>query len=102
MNDKINEVYTQRMLVVCMFAKAMGALGYSYGTGLDDNTSWDISWRTVVYVDTPDGQVSWHVAPDDKHIFEDFPEYTGVWDGKSNGCNADFVKNLEITSNNYR
>ena len=36
----------------------------------------------IVYAETPEGQVSWHVGPDDFDLFADFPDIApGGWDG---------------------
>jgi len=36
----------------------------------------------IVYAETPEGQVSWHVGPGDFGLFEDFPGVApGRWDG---------------------
>lgn len=38
----------------------------------------------VVYVHTPRGQLSWHIAPSDFHLFSHVPrDDTVVWDGHS-------------------
>lgn len=89
---KLDAVYSERMLVVSMLAKMSGC---SYGLGKDDNIDWEDEWRNVVYIDLPQGQVSWHIAPTDMHLFEGFPEYTGKWDGTFNGRSADFAKSVK-------
>lgn len=88
---KLNAAYTERMLAVRMLAVLSG---YNYGLGKDDNTHWDDEWRNVVYIDLPQGQVSWHIAPHDMHIFEGFPVYDGKWDGKFNGRDTEFAKSV--------
>ena len=89
--EKLNSAYTQRMIAVRMLAVMSGC---NYGLGKDDNEDWDDEWRTVVYIDLPQGQVSWHIAPHDLHLFDDFPQYKGKWDGNSNGSSAEFAKKV--------
>lgn len=86
-----DKAYTQRMIAVCIFAKTSG---FNYGIGKDDNEKWDDEWRNVVYIDTPAGQISYHIAPQDFHIFADFPQYSGKWDGKFNGADIEFAKTI--------
>lgn len=90
--DKLNEIYSERMIVVCMLAKMSGC---NYGLGKDDNVDWEDEWRNVVYIDLPEGQVSWHIAPQDMHMFDDFPAYQGKWDGTFNGRSAEFAKSVK-------
>lgn len=88
----MNKVYTERMLVVRALAVMSGC---PYGIGQDDNDDWDDEWRNVVYIDLPQGQVSWHIAPHDLYIFEGFPEYKGEWDETYNGKCVDFMKGVK-------
>lgn len=94
LKSKVNAAYTERMQVVLMLAKMSGC---KYGVGKDDNESWEDEWRNVVYIDLPQGQVSWHIAPHDMHLFEGFPTYEGKWDGTFNGRSADFAKSVSNT-----
>ncbi len=87
-----DDVYTQRLLAVRLLAVLCG---FNYGVGVDDNDDCDEVWRNVVYIDLPQGQVSWHIAPRDLHIFEDFPMYSGKWDGTFNSSDVDFIKRVK-------
>ena len=91
--DRLQKAYTERMIAVkllCLYCKC------PYGIGKDTNESWDDEWRNVIYIDLPCGQVSWHVAPNDLHLFKDFPEYVGVWDGTFKGRNVEFALDLKV------
>ena len=90
--DRTDKAYSERMMAVRMLAILSGCV---YGLGKDDNEAWEDEWRNVVYIDLPQGQVSWHIAPHDMHLFADFSQYDGKWDGKFNGGNADFVKGIK-------
>lgn len=92
--DKLNAVYSERMMVVRMLAVMSGC---KYGIGKDDNTEWEDAWRNVVYIDLPQGQVSWHIAAADMHLFADFPPYEGKWDGKFSGRDPEFAKSVSLT-----
>lgn len=69
------EVYEERNRVVFAYARAMRQLGHDVGVVLDDP-----EWP-VIYVDTPAGQVSWHVPRDE--LPEDLAalDFRGKWDG---------------------
>lgn len=91
-NEKVDLAYTQRMMVVRMLALKSGC---KFGLGKDDNEEWDDEWRNVVYIDLPEGQVSYHIAPHDMHLFNDFPVYEGKWDGKFSGGCIEFIKSIQ-------
>lgn len=74
--DLIADVYRERNAVVSAFAWAMFCVGANVGWLLDSQEGPD--WPVVV-IDTPMGQVSWHVQRAD---LPDWMEpYPGEWDG---------------------
>jgi len=75
---KVDAVYSERNRLAAAFARMAFAAGFKAGQGVDpDETKWP-----VVYVDTPNGQVSWHIAEADQGVLEGLPQYNGEWDGK--------------------
>lgn len=75
---KVDAVYSERNRLAAAFARMAFAAGFKAGKGVDpDETKWP-----VVYVDTPNGQVSWHIAESDQSALEGLPQYNGEWDGK--------------------
>ena len=75
---KVDAVYSERNRLAAAFARMALAAGFKAGKGVDpDETKWP-----VVYVDTPNGQVSWHIAEADQGALEGLPQYNGEWDGK--------------------
>lgn len=75
---KVDAVYSERNRLAAAFARMALAAGFKAGKGVDpDETKWP-----VVYVDTPNGQVSWHIAEADQGVLEGLPQYGGEWDGK--------------------
>ena len=75
---KVDAVYSERNRLAAAFARMALAAGFKAGKGVDpDETKWP-----VVYVDTPNGQVSWHIAEADQGVLEGMPQYNGEWDGK--------------------
>ena len=74
---KVDAVYSERNRLAAAFARMALAAGFKAGKGVDpDETKWP-----VVYVDTPNGQVSWHIAESDQDVLEGLPQYDGEWDG---------------------
>lgn len=47
----------------------------------DPDPRWDPAWMSVVFIDTPEGQLSWHVHDDDLPLFIGLPIYQRTWDG---------------------
>ena len=74
---KVDAVYSERNRLAAALARMALAAGFKAGKGVDpDETKWP-----VIYVDTPNGQVSWHIAEADAHVLEGLPQYGEQWDG---------------------
>lgn len=87
----MDDLYSQRASVVAALARMAIMAGFKAGVGLDDKEANDIEWRRVLYVDTPAGQVSWHIAPCDQHLLEGIPAYAGKWDGTYKSRDGSFA-----------
>lgn len=91
--NEVDAVYRERNRVVCMLATlALVMCEYGkiegpnpkWGAGIGkhpDDPAWNPEWRTIVFVDTPLGQMSWHMHDSDAALFAHLPAYTGAWDG---------------------
>jgi len=78
------DAYTERNRCVAALAWLALRLGLRAGLGRhapDPDPTWDPQWFHVVYVDLPEGQVSWHVHDRDVFLFADLPPYDYAWDG---------------------
>lgn len=73
--------YVERNRVVAGFCALALRLGYAVGRTVTEIEGWEPEWRCCVYVDLPEGQVSWHYHVDDGALFDWLPEYGGAWDG---------------------
>jgi hypothetical protein len=72
----IDEVYFDRNQLVLALGRMAMRCGWPVGLGTDpDEPDWP-----VLYIDTPEGQVSWHL-PAAEVAAADWPRYTGMWDG---------------------
>ena len=71
----MNEVYRERNAVVAALIRTNGwpaKITYAH-----DAFGW-----AIVYADTPVGQVSWHIGPNDLDLFDDVAWAESVeWDG---------------------
>jgi len=75
----LEPVYTERNALAAAFARLTIQTGGKAGWG------WDINGYKVLYVNTPNGQVSWHFWEVDHWLLEGIPKYDGVWDGDFKG-----------------
>jgi hypothetical protein len=75
-----NTSYSERAFLVSVIASAFPS---SLEQALDCKDDPDFNW--IVYVDTPAGQASWHIAETDLHYFRNIPRDEGrKWDGHNN------------------
>lgn len=48
----------------------------------EDDPNWDKGWMNIIYIDTPAGQLSWHISDEMFPSFEHLKLVRGkVWDG---------------------
>ena len=45
------------------------------------DASWDPEWRTIVFIEGPTGQLSWHLHDSDVPLFDGLPRGENTWDG---------------------
>ena len=48
----------------------------------------------VLYLESDDGQVSWHIGPQDFDLIEQFPRGGGEWDGHSQADRSERLKRM--------
>lgn len=75
---RLEGVYAERTLLIL----ALCAL-FPAGTKKAPVKGMPTEFETAVYIDTPAGQVSWHIHEDDLAAFAHLPPYPGQWDGHS-------------------
>jgi hypothetical protein len=97
-NDRLNQAYSQRAYAAACMARMALSLGYKAGIGRDAIESNDPEWRVILYIDTPNGQVSWHIAPQDQWILDGLPQYDAPWDGTFRSRDGSFAKYENISS----
>lgn len=45
------------------------------------DAGWDPEWRTIVFIEGPTGQLSWHLHDSDVPLFDGLPRGPNSWDG---------------------
>lgn len=80
--NKLNQIYSERNRLAAGFARMALAAGFKAGVGIDPG-----KWP-VLYVETPNGQVCWHIADHDAHVLDGLPRFSGEWDGSFRGREA--------------
>lgn len=85
MTRQKDAAYNERDRCVALLARMAKALGYRAGLAEhpSEDASWDHDWRTIVFVDLPGGQASWHVHDSERPLFVALNVYDGEWDGHS-------------------
>lgn len=73
---RIDGVYAERTLLILALTRL-----FPSGLKAAPVEGMPAEFETAVYIDTPAGQMSWHVHVDDLPAFAHLPEYGGDWDG---------------------
>lgn len=82
MERRKDEAYTERNRVVAALARLAPRLGWRAGLRKTNIEGWSDDWHGCVWIDTPDGQLSWHFHDSHAPLFEGLPPYDGpAWDG---------------------
>lgn len=76
-----NQAYSERTKLIAALSKLLPSwLGHHD----PEDKSWDADWRTIIYIDTPNGQCSWHIHREDKWMFGHLEcDARRGWDGHS-------------------
>lgn len=78
-----HDAYGERDRCVAAIAWIAHALGWGAGLGRHPatDTEWDRDWMTIVYIDLPTGQASWHIHDSELPLVDGLPPYQRAWDG---------------------
>ena len=83
-----NGAYSERNKVVAAYARLCHAAGTrvtvaKHQPGPDSAEIWEPEWSTVVLIELPTGQVSWHFHDSELHLLDGLPRGANDWDGHS-------------------
>lgn len=75
--------YRKRNHVLALLAHVAHDYGWRVGVGQhpESDITWEMDWRTILFIDLPTGQASWHFHDSEAHLLEGLPMYPGAWDG---------------------
>lgn len=78
-----DNAYDERNKCVVAMARMAHALGCDVGVGRHVGDDWEDDWRSILFIDLPTGQVSWHFHDSELELLADLPRYVAPWDGHS-------------------
>ena len=73
-NNELDSVYNERNRLISLITTF-------YPSYLAKDETSEEGFKTVVYVETPEGQLSWHIADDEVHLFGHLVAGENDWDG---------------------
>jgi hypothetical protein len=75
---ELDRAYYERNALVAALSKL-----YPSHVGNHDpsDANWEPGWFNIVFIDTPQGQLSWHMHESHMHLFEHLPPGANEWDG---------------------
>jgi len=76
LHERSERAYAERNLLVRFLACI-----FPSGIRRTNIEGWEPQWCNCVYVDTPEGQMSWHYHDAQASLFANLPPYQGAWDG---------------------
>ena len=75
---QLNDVYNERDRLVALITKFYPSYIARHE---ESDTSWDDQWRNIIYVETPQGQLSWHIHESELPLFSHLTVKDNNWDG---------------------
>ena len=91
--------YTERNRLVA----ALGRVLHRSGDGFWDiwlaehdpgDATWDPEWRTIVFIEGYQSQMSWHLHDSDLPLFDGIPRRQNTWDGHTSAEKYERVARL--------
>ena len=73
--------YSERNQLVLVLAKIAPPGKAWLSKHPEEDKDWDDQWRTIVFLDLPTGQASWHLHDDEVSGFDFLPMQANTWDG---------------------
>jgi len=78
----LNRMYHERAVLLSLLTKSLQASSRGCRPRKAFDREQSEPWTNLVVFDTPDGQVSWHIAKEDIHLFDHLEvDYEWSWDG---------------------
>jgi hypothetical protein len=83
-----NDLYRERGIAAAVAGKM--ALQAGHKVGVKDF----FDGKKILYIDTPEGQISWAFDPADFDLLEGFSEFDGEWDGSYASRTGELLRGL--------
>jgi len=88
-----DQAYKERNQLVCVLSKLFPSWLERHP---DEDESWEDDWRTIVFIDTPAGQASWHIHDVEVANFNHLEMREGnSWDGHTTEEKYKRLSNIE-------
>lgn len=81
MEDMKDSAYAERNRLLCGFCALALLAGFNAYRAQHVGADWEDDWRTIIFIDLPTGQVSWHIHDSERDLFRFLPEAANQWDG---------------------
>lgn len=75
-----DNAYAERDKCLVLAALMAQRLGLKVGIGIDQKAE-SSEWASILFIDLPAGQVSWHIHESEASMFYFVGAYDGAWDG---------------------
>lgn len=86
--------YAERNQCVALLARMAQQLGCPVVVARHPagDKGWEADWRTLLFIELPTGQVSWHFHDSEAPLLEDLPHGEASWDGHTTAQKYDRVR----------
>jgi hypothetical protein len=91
----LDQAYQERNRLVALLSRL-----YPSGIRKTEIPGWDPEWHNCVFIDTPEGQMSWHYHDREAYLFADLPEYIYEYDGHSTTEKYQLIERLCVMYDN--
>lgn len=103
--DPFRPLYLERADLLALLAAVLPMLSAQFPAVTSVNDPNYPGWP-VLYLYLPTGQVSWHIAPADAHLFTHVPQVPGDdvrarWDGHTTGQKTDRIRQAVALISTY-
>ena len=81
LEEEKDAIYAERDQLVAVLTK-LAPLGKAWlSQHPEGDQGWDDEWRTIVFIEFPTGQTSWHIHDSEVSWFSHLPMKPNTWDG---------------------
>jgi hypothetical protein len=93
LKEEKDNAYTERNKLVAFISK----LYPSHLARHLEDPNWDADWMNIVFIDTPAGQLSWHIHDSELSLFDHIEYGENNWDGHTTEEKYDRLQNEKLS-----